>query len=244
MAFEREYNFYSFDAYPDGLVKVSSIFRALQQLAREDMDNSGVTYPSMRKDNIVFVLIKLRLKLYKKLSIYDKYTVKTIPIEISGIYFIRDFFIKDSEGNIVGEATSSWVLINYVTRRPQRPSALKQTMPHCDEVRSSLSLSRTISCEQNINSTYRSVLLSDMDENNHLNNAVIVDYITDQFADEIIDGKYVSEIEVHFHKEAHYGTVLDIGKFHSDEDNKFAVCADFPETGDNAFLCEISLTNK
>ena len=241
MAFERQYDFYSYDAYPDGLVKISSIFRALQQLAREDMDNYGVTYNSMREDNLVFVVIKMHLKLYKKLSIYDKLTIHTIPVEISGIYFIRDFFIKDVDGNLVGEATSSWVLMNYQTRRPQRPSALKDSMPHSDEIRSSLPLSRAINCEQNINSTYRSVLLSDMDENNHLNNAVIVDYITDQFADEILSGKYIEDIEVHFHKEAHYGAVLDIGKYSGADDGSYVVSAVFPDKDDSAFICRISL---
>ena len=97
MSLERSYNFYSYDAYPNSNVKMSSVLKAMQQLAREDLDNMGVTYPMMRKDNLVFVLIKLRVKFKHPVSIYDKITIKTIPTKIVGIYFIRDFFFYNTD---------------------------------------------------------------------------------------------------------------------------------------------------
>ncbi len=244
MALERSYNFYSYDAYPNGNVKMSSVLKAMQQLAREDLDNMGVTYPMMRKDNLVFVLIKLRVKFKHPVSIYDKITIKTIPTKIVGIYFIRDFFFYNTDGDIVGEASSSWVLLNYETRRPQRPNALNYSFPHSDEIVADCPLSRNILCDGSpVETNVRSVRLSDMDENNHLNNAIIADFVTDELEKEIVlENCNVKDIEIHFHKEAHLSDDLGIEKYVVSEHEKtFEIMAKFNKTDDISFIGRVVL---
>ena len=56
---EKQIRISSFDVLPNGTVKPSALLRHMQQAAREDCDAMGCTYPYMREQNTVFVLIRL-----------------------------------------------------------------------------------------------------------------------------------------------------------------------------------------
>ena len=69
MPITKKLELYSYDANPDGSVKIPSLMKHFQQIAREDLNTYGITYNMMRDANQVFVIIKAKLEFKKKISI-------------------------------------------------------------------------------------------------------------------------------------------------------------------------------
>ncbi len=219
MSITKKVAFYSYDATPDGNVAIPALLKAFQQLAREDCDSYGVTYPDMRKNSQIFVLIKIKLRFNKEISIYDDVTVESVPIKISGVTFYRDFFVRNSDGETLCLCTTAWVLIDYEKRSILRPSALIGSIEHHPDLACGLSFSRSFSFDDNdspASRTYvRNVYYSNLDENNHMNNAEISSFAVDSVADRLIAGSKITNFEIHFDKEVHLNDVLNIRCFDS-----------------------------
>ena len=236
----KKLEFYSYDANPDGTVKISSLMKSFQQIAREDLDSCGITYNMMRDNNQVFVIIKASIEFYRRISIYDELYLKTVPTKIAGITFYRDFFISDKLGNLYAVCTSSWVLMNYVSRRIMKPSELVYDFPSFPDESSDLILSRRFLFDVPLLSqktNVRKVYFSNMDENNHFNNAETAAFVVDEISDRLINGEFIKRFEIHFNHESNLNDVLVITTQY--RVNSSYVSAHNSRYDVNAFECKI-----
>lgn len=237
----KKLELYSYDANPDGSVKIPSLMKRFQEIAREDLLKYGISYNSMRDANQVFVIIKLKIEFKKKISIYDELYLKTIPTKTVGITFYRDFVVYDKFGEIFAVATSTWILMNYETRRIIKPGDIISPIPEFPNEDLNIPLARRfifsdspISQKTNV----RSVLYSNLDENNHLNNAETASFVIDEISEKIIDGNRITSFEIHFNQESVLGDLLNISTeyYHSQSH----VVAKHVNSDASAFECLIN----
>lgn len=118
--FEKAVTITSFDVFPNSTVRPSALLKYMQQIAREDCDAAGCTYPFMREQNTVFVITKLGLDLDRPIRAGEIVTIRTYNNRINGIFFDReyDFF---ADGEPIGHCSSYWVLVRYDTRALVKP---------------------------------------------------------------------------------------------------------------------------
>lgn len=240
MPLYNKMNLYSYDANPDGSVKISSLMKHFQQIAREDLDNSGLTYPKMRQANQAFVIIKAKIEFNQKMSIYDELFLKTVPTKIVGVSFFRDFFVTDFKGNIVALATTSWVLVNFESRRILKPTDILYTIPEFPNENAGLKLSRKFCANNPLiskSTNVRKVCFNNLDENNHLNNAEISGFVVDEIAERLISGNQIDTFEIHFNQESKLNDELTLNTVNYD---KSSIVSAFNNRYDSsAFECEI-----
>lgn len=233
-------NLYSYDANPDGSIKISSLMKNFQQIAREDLDSCGLTYQKMRQANQAFVIIKAKIEFKQKISIYDELFLKTVPTKIVGVSFFRDFFVTDFKGNIVALATTSWVLVNFESRRILKPSDVLYTIPEFPNETAGLKLSRNF-CTNNPqiskSTNVRKVYFNNLDENNHLNNAEISGFVADEIAERLISGNKIDTLEIHFNQESRLNDELTLNTVNYDKSS--IVAAFNSRYASSAFECEI-----
>lgn len=238
MGFQRKAEFYSYDAAPDGSVKLSALMRQFQQIARENLDSFGVTYPLMRDHDQIFVILKIRIEFLKPFTIYDETYIETVPTKVVGVTFYRDFRVRDASGNICALSTSTWVLIDYKDRSILRPSALVVPCPGFPDEAVDLPLHRRFTFDESplqIRTDVLSVRYSRLDENNHLNNTEIAALASDEFADRIVSGERLKSFELHFEHEA---VLHDLLRFEvSDYSGCTYVTAVKDGTGEPVFSC-------
>ena len=238
----KKMDLYSYDANPDGSVKITSLMKQFQQIAREDLTNYGISYNMMRDVNQVFVIIKERIEFKKKITIYDELYLKTVPTKIVGISFFRDFFITDSNGEICAECSTSWVLMNFETRRILRPSDIVSEVPSFPDESSNVSLTRRFQFENppiSKSTNVRKVYLSNLDENNHFNNTETAAFAIDEVADRILNNEFIKSFEIHFHNESKYKDSIEL--FTENRSDSTYVYAKNPTSGDNnAFECVVT----
>ena len=81
----------NYDVFENGRIKLSSILRYMQELAREDSDACGATYELLRSHNMVFVITKLALEFHGDIYDGDKIELSTCSHSIQGVTFVRRF---------------------------------------------------------------------------------------------------------------------------------------------------------
>lgn len=211
----------SFDVYPNSTLKPAAVQRIMQQLAREDCDAMGCTYNAMRDINMVFVITKLGMRFSAPIFAYDELTVKTYNNSISGVSWIREFeFYKNGEE--VLHATTQWVIVRYDTRRIVRPREFPFPIPEHNLECSSVDIPRSLDAKELPVCGERIVRLSDLDENDHLNNCVYSDITLDILPYDRAND-YVSDVHIIFHHEAKLGDTLAVGM--AEKDGRFVVSA-------------------
>lgn len=224
---EKKISVASFDVYPNSTMKPSALQHYMQQLAREDCDAMGYTYKMMREVNMVFVITKLGLKMNKPVFAYDELTVRTYQNRVSGITWEREFeFYRDGEEII--HATTQWVVVKYDTRQLVRPRDFPGEIVSAGLECNSIPLPRAFDTADLAPAGERVVRLSDLDENDHLNNCVYSDISLDILP---FDRKesYVSEMFIIFRQEARIGDVLLLSS--AEKEGRYVVSA-YNSTGD------------
>ena len=237
----KKLELYSYDANPDGTVKISSLMKNFQQIAREDLINYNITYNMMRDANQVFVIIKERIEFKKKISIYDELYLRTVPTKIVGITFFRDFFITDSSGELCAECSTSWVLMNYETRRILKPSEIVSEVPSFPEEASKVTLTRRFQFSDSPiseSTNVRKIYYSNLDENNHFNNTETAAFALDEAASRLIAGDFIKSFEIHFNNESKYNDTITL--FTENRPDTTYIFAKNPSYDGKAFECVVS----
>lgn len=198
----------SYDVDYKNNLKLSSLAKYFQQVARENLDELGMTYNYLLKHNIVFVLSKYSIRIHNTISSDDNIILKTSPSEVKGVSFIRDFIIEDSDGSKLIEASSSWVIIDFKNRTILRPNALPSTIPHSGKL-VDFYPERTNVLEGDL-LDQRTVRYADLDSNGHLNNCIYLDIICDALYKTYKDIPAISSIEISYEHEALANDELEI----------------------------------
>ena len=220
----KEIKIKSYDVDRNNNAKISSVMKYFQQIARENLDQFGMTYDYLREHNIVFVLTKYKFKFYRNLRCDEIFIFKTSPCDIQGVSFIRDFVITDKNGNLCCEASSSWVIIDFTKRSILRPNRLPLPISPdpklVDFVPDRISTNVRGSKQGVYNTT---VLYSQLDGNDHLNNCCYADIMLDGFFS--INGAipFIKELDMSFDHEASVLSELSVEYF-ADNDKTYVFC--------------------
>ncbi len=207
---ERTINVASYDVYPNSTIKPSALQRYMQQMAREDCDEMGITYNDMRSVNMVFVLTKLAISMSAPVFAYDTLLIKTYNNNVKGITWEREFeFFRDGEK--IGHATTQWVVVQFDDRKIIRPRDFPFTIEALNYDCGSLEIPRAIiSNEEMKDCGERTVRLSDLDENDHLNNCVYSDITMDFLYAYNRKTDFVKNVKVIFRHEAKIHDTLSL----------------------------------
>lgn len=212
----------SFDVFPNGTVKPSSLLRYLQQCAREDCDRGGCTYPYMREQNTVFVLTKLGFDLSRPIRSGELLTIRTYNNRINGILFDREYDLSIGM-EPVGHCSSFWVLVRYDTRALVRPKDFPVEFYSHEIDCPAVEIPRRFGNEDALPAGERQVRVSDLDENDHLNNCAYADIALDALPDFNGLDRAVIGARILFSNEAKLGQTLALSA--KQNENTAGVCA-------------------
>ena len=198
----------SYDVLPDGRVKPSALQRYFQQIALEDVAEQGASYQNMRRHSMVFVITKLRMDFYKPVCSGDQLILRTYPYKVEGVTFFRAFELWNGE-ELVCNADSRWVLINYQKRTILRPSDLPYEIKASAPRSVLAAIPRRVSQTDVEQSVARKVLLTELDENRHLNNCYYSDYLLDHAPINVCEAP-VQSMCILFDHEAYLGDEIEL----------------------------------
>ncbi|MBZ2175458.1 acyl-ACP thioesterase [Schnuerera sp. xch1] len=204
-----------------GKLKLSSLFQFFQDIAGLHAENLGMGLNTLQeKYGVLWVLVRMRVDIVRYPLWKEKIIIDTWPQEPNKVEFMRDFMVKDSQGNILAKAVSTWVIIDIKTRRLEKTKAIYNGYP-------SIVNKRAIDCKLGklkpkgkLGMVYkRTVRYSDIDVNEHLNNSRYVDFIMDCFSLHEHKRHSIKSIEVNYSNEASPGDTITLYKDMSEIDS-------------------------
>ncbi len=110
-----------------GRLPLSALVDFMQDLAGEHADLLGVGTASLRKRNQSWVLSRMRIEAGRMLRAGEEVDLATWPRGIDRLLALRDFLLLDAGGRPVIAASSSWLLVDLGSMRPQR---IDRAHPH------------------------------------------------------------------------------------------------------------------
>lgn len=155
--------------------------QALAQFLQESASNHaallGFGVEFLLKSNRTWVLSRLAVDIDESIPLGKTITIKTWPADTEKLFFIRDFEITNSKGEIIGSATSYWIFIDTEKGRPVHPSKNEIDFDYRDIQRGfNRQLTKLPSPEAIIPSKLFHVRYSDLDLNNHVNNIKYIEW--------------------------------------------------------------------
>ncbi|KAK4720185.1 hypothetical protein R3W88_018523 [Solanum pinnatisectum] len=208
-------------------VTVETIANLLQEVGCNHAQSVGfstdgfATTHSMRKLHLIWVTARMYIEIYKYPAWSDVVEIETWCQSEGRIGTRRDWILKDcATGEVIGRATSKWLMMNQDTRRLQKVT---------DEVRDELELYfpkelRLAFPEENNGSLKKIAKLedpaeysklgmvprrADLDMNQHVNNVTYIGWVLESIPQEIIDTHELETITIDYRRECQQDDVVD-----------------------------------
>jgi medium-chain acyl-[acyl-carrier-protein] hydrolase len=217
--YKQDYTIRSYEVDAAGNLSVPSIFNLLQDAASSHALELGVSVPQLLAESYTWVLSRMVLRMSHYPGWRDTIQIRTWPSGIQGAFALRDFDIRDQNGNAMGCSTSAWIVMNTKERRPVRPTVFADRLkpaegePIMDYVLKKLPRQNNASVEKCFNVRY-----SDLDINQHVNNVSYIEWILESIPRFGENSRHLAELEINFLGEVLQGDRVLAGciPFHSE----------------------------
>ena len=209
LVFKKEFpvRYHELDCH--GNVRPVTLLNYVQDVAGMHATQLGVSVSDLRVHGLTWVLSRIHLIVERYPRAGEVVLVHTWPATRQGLFSCREFELYDGQGRITGRATTSWAVLNVASRRPVKlegnlpPYPLLPRRAIDDDFSPLPQLPET---EPN-RLSFR-VLRSDLDINQHVNNAVFVGWALETVPDEVAAGSLM-ELEISFRAEVLYGETIE-----------------------------------
>jgi medium-chain acyl-[acyl-carrier-protein] hydrolase len=178
----EEYLVRWYDTDLNGHIKMSAIADYLQESAWRHANHLGFGYEDTKKRNEFWVIVNLMIRMTGFPEWGETITVETWPKGIDRLFAVRDFRILKDDGDVIGAATSSWMILDQDTRRPKNVDIVKPLLhlvTHDGVLKENapfLPALKEISTFE-----LRKVRFTEVDHHGHVNNIRYIDWCLDAF---------------------------------------------------------------
>lgn len=225
-------------------LKLSSLFIYLQDMATEHANIIGVGRDILQKKyGVVWVLTRARVDIIRYPGYKEEISIETWPDQPGKVEFNRNFLVYDKDRNIIMRALTQWVIIDFKSRRLRRSSTLEEKFPQTERESAIDCNFKRIKAKGELALNYKKTVgYSDIDINEHLNNARYVDYIMDCFTVDNHKKHFVKSIDVNYLNEALPGETIALYTDTANLINNMVYVEGINEnTGSKTFIAQITL---
>jgi acyl-ACP thioesterase len=120
LVWSGDFPIHTYELDPWQRLAVPALLGFLQEAAGHNADALGFSIPQLAARNLTWMLSRLRVRLREYPGWRTSLTVETWPSGLSRLFALREFRLR-LDARVIGEATSAWLLIDTVRRRPVRP---------------------------------------------------------------------------------------------------------------------------
>lgn len=213
-------------------VKLSSLFRFMEECAVADAEEQGYGLRQMIRSGYTLVLSRQKLRLTHQPVEGERLCVETWTKSIEGKVAWKDFSIKDSRGNALAQATTSWLLVSLKTGRAVDFSESPFQISVCEN-REALSerLELFPVMEQGHQVYSRVARYSDLDLNMHVNHCRYVEWSMDVFDLDELKQRQLRSVQMNYLSQIPFGDETHLVRFDNSRHHAmvFGVSASNPE---------------
>ncbi len=195
----------AYEVGPNGRVTIQSIFNYMQEAAGNHSYELGVSVDKLFKKNLTWVLSRVHLRVTYYPFWKQHITIETWPSDKGSFYAIRDFRILNENGIEIGQATSSWMMLDIIKRKPVLIPEYIEEMKNKERGRALDDRFEKLPKLERIDSAKLfNVRLSDLDLNQHVNSVNYIEWALESVPADILKGFILTDVEVTYRAESNY----------------------------------------
>lgn len=196
----RDFKVSSYQIDVKGFISIPSLLSLFQEMAWEHATINGFGYEHLKEHGFFWALSRVRVEIKSLPKWTEDFSLTTWPSGVEGPFALRDFQVRNSNGDILVGATTSWLIVDIKTRRPQRPDTFRERMPICDSFRATGTNSqRIIFPTGNPDLEYKTTSrVSDIDVNGHINNTKYAEWAINALPLDLYRNISIKELAINF----------------------------------------------
>jgi len=241
--FTKEYPVHVYETGPDGKLSLSPLFDYFQDIASDHAVRLGYGRNELMRNNHFWVLSRIYSRIYELPEWGEKLIIRTWPRGTDKLFALRDFEARFSDDTIAAKATSSWLIVDYSTKRVKRPDeelSRLNFLPGCSGALERNADKIVFQSETPLPGQPFSVKISDLDVNLHTNNARYLRWVTDSYDLDFIMNNVPVSAEINYLAESRLNDSIVIMTSESkDEDKMFDHT--IVRTDDSKELCKLKI---
>lgn len=193
-------------------LKPASFMDLAQEAANTHAAILGFGYDDLIQSRTAWILSRVNIQFLKNPLWRDEVTLTTWHKGLERLFFLRDFVLKDKEGNECIKATTSWLVLNLDTRRLVRDPKLMDEGTTCSDnaletPAAKVQMPKDKEAEFVMDHV---VSYSDVDLLGHTNNAMYVHWAMDALDYSLTSDRPVRELTINFNHETKAGETVKV----------------------------------
>lgn len=192
-----------------GQATLPALVGCLQEAAWENTTKLGISMYDLLEQGLTWILQRIRLEMFRYPKHHDKITVETWASGRERVFMHRDFRIYSAERELLGQATSVWLVMDVVKRQlvsvPDFITAVEivpgqEPLPFA---KGKLPQLQAAQYEQQIQ-----VRWHDIDLNRHVTNTRYLQWALDTLPLELLEQHSLKELDIIFKAESVLGDTV------------------------------------
>ena len=190
---------------------LETVARRFQEAAWNHAETLGVGYERLQQENKIWVLARLLIQVTRVPSWGEATILETWPRVGTSALALRDFAILNANRQTCVAGSSAWLILDRVTRKPQRLDKWIATVKQFADRRAlerdpeKIGPGDAAAAALELTARY-----SDLDVNGHVNNARYLSWILDSYSIDFHRHHAARSIELNFLAETRGGDSLSV----------------------------------
>ena len=206
----KEFTVPYYDSDKNGTAYPASLLAYMEETSSFHSDDLGVGVDELRKKNYGWMLNRWNVSLHRYPKVREKIFVETLATGFDKFYATREFVIYDTDKSIIGQATTLWIFLDIVRKRPIRIpkefyeayNIVNENQPPYDFYNFNFEFATETSIDFHVRKT-------DIDYNNHVNNVKYLNWMLEVIPDEVDNDYYLTEFDIQYKKEIKLGDLIE-----------------------------------
>ena len=191
-------------------ITLPSLIGLMQEAAGKSAKNLGASISDLHAKGTTWVMTRMKLDLTQYPIYEEDFAVETWPSGSERAFVYRDYRLYNDQKQLIGKATSTWLVLDIHTRRMTRVSEFLHplTQVPVDFTPLPRATGKLVMPEEILNTVRFSVRWHDLDPNRHVNNTLYVQWALEALPESILANSCVSEIDVIIRAEGNFGDTI------------------------------------
>lgn len=199
--FSKEYPIRYFELDCNAELHFGALLDFLQDIAGEDAVRRGFGVEQLLPRGLTWMLSRYRIELNRVVGMGECLQIRTWPSKHKGLSACREFEIL-SYNELIGVASTAWMLIDLETRRPVRPHDRLGEVSLIDQLVFSEPLAALKFSDPLEPPIHFRVRYGDLDLNRHVNNRVFYEWAVEALPPQVRSDFQLQQVNINYLAEA------------------------------------------
>ncbi|MCL2245954.1 MAG: thioesterase [Lentimicrobiaceae bacterium] len=197
--FSREFLICGYDVDHNCRITIYKLLSMMHETAWSHVSYLKKGWQELQEEGLFWALAKLQLKIHKLPKWNDKIRIETWAKERESIIFLRDYEVFSETGELLCLAISEWMLVDYRLNKIVRMENLNTHLEFPKDraaFEGRVRRLNRVDCSKNPH--FHNVVVSDLDMNQHVNNASYVRWVIDQLPYDFYNQHTIKEVIINY----------------------------------------------